>query len=379
MLLVCSVPMHANMASPWQAGDIVGEPSAALDSLAVLREDLRIDLRPLARFDNATVEATYRIQNLGRARRTQLVFIAAGMAMHGDTVVEVLLDGVPMSFVLLDSVMLPGAWQVPDTTPGFDGNEPVRFQAKVRLSAGQYVHAAYSGMPAAIAFTLDFTNGVHTVRIRYRATATQNSTVHPIKIWQLPYVLAPARQWARFDSLYAVVLLPAGWQAAVSPGMARAGDSLAGAWKGVPADVMMIGVRRVPPSASELWWAENGPLIGAGVVGAILCLVVAIWSGRKGLTKRFVGFRAAGISIAMGLVCIVLMIVGETIHSSLAAELLGNQVATGYNYGASIAFVVMVLPITGLAATAITAVAFGLARFRGQRAIAARTKAGLSA
>ncbi len=84
LLLVCVVLVaaalpgraRANAGSPHEEGDPTGEPSGALAGMAVERETLTIDLRPLAAAAPAWIEAAYQIRNDGAARTVDLVFVA---------------------------------------------------------------------------------------------------------------------------------------------------------------------------------------------------------------------------------------------------------------------------------------------------------------
>jgi hypothetical protein len=59
-------------------------------------------------------------------------------------------------------------------------------------------------------------------------------------IWQVAYVLAPARQWESFGDLSVSVALPAGWRARSIPDLTRQGDSLRAHFVGLPANAMTI-------------------------------------------------------------------------------------------------------------------------------------------
>src|SRR5262245_25314373 len=63
----------ANMA-PQYRGDLVGEPSG-VKAVAITREDLTIDLRPLAHLRPVQVRAVYHLYNSGPKRRLHLLFV----------------------------------------------------------------------------------------------------------------------------------------------------------------------------------------------------------------------------------------------------------------------------------------------------------------
>ncbi|HEX8959863.1 MAG TPA: hypothetical protein VF770_08575, partial [Solirubrobacterales bacterium] len=90
----------ANMAPPWLPGDVVGEPRGGARSVAIEREALAIDLRPLAAGDPAQVTATYHVRNDGPAQDLSLLFVATGLAGQGRA---------PSTSVTLDGVAVPSA------------------------------------------------------------------------------------------------------------------------------------------------------------------------------------------------------------------------------------------------------------------------------
>ncbi len=71
----------ANVGPPSSGGYIIGEPVGIKD-VAITRETLTIDLRPLAANGLTRVEAVYHLHNRGEEKRLDLVFAggAAGMA-----------------------------------------------------------------------------------------------------------------------------------------------------------------------------------------------------------------------------------------------------------------------------------------------------------
>jgi hypothetical protein len=253
--LVCLVPApaSANMANPVQTGDPVGEPSGDLKAIAIAREDLRLDLRPLAADQPALIDATYQVRNAGGTTPTDLLFVAPALAETG---AGVWLDGSALAFQRTRPATLPPSWQPPATTPGIAGAD-LRYQTP---TAG------------ALRFAITLPPGDHQIRVHYSARATAYSDGSPTRYWQIGYVLAPARQWASFGQLAVSVNLPPGWLAASRPVLTRSGDDLAGAFDGVPADALALTVQSPPPRIEQ-----RGPQIAVG--GFLAAILIGMLGG----------------------------------------------------------------------------------------------------
>src|SRR4051812_10128664 len=82
-LLCVPPPVSANMASPQQAGQSVGE-TPGTKAIAIEHELLDIDLRPLSESKPVVVEATYRLRNDAAEQALDLIFVAAALT-EGDS------------------------------------------------------------------------------------------------------------------------------------------------------------------------------------------------------------------------------------------------------------------------------------------------------
>ena len=268
VLLVGTLAMPAvalaDMGPPWLPGDVVGEPRGGTKAIAIVREDLAIDLRPLATGKAAQVTATYHVQNDGPAQSLGLVFLATSLANKGEAPpAEVTLDGVAVPSAATTQEVLPDTWQPPETTPSLGGGPDLYYETS-------------SGHNHALAFAL--APGAHAVRVTYPAVATAYSGDSPVRYWQLGYVLAPARDWASFGGLDVKVDLPAGWSAATRPALARSGDALAGSFETVPADALAITTQApVPVSVNVLPAAWGGGALACVLIGAL----VGRWLGHR--------------------------------------------------------------------------------------------------
>lgn len=330
LLLLCAlVPAGAaaNMANPVEPGDRVGEPSGDLRSIAITRERLSIDLRPVAERRPARVEAVYRVNNTAGPRRLSLVFVANALT-EGER--GIWLDGraVPYQAAAAAPGELPESWRAPQTTPGIGGGEPLEYEVEGEGS---------------LRFSLDLPPGPHEIRVVYPATPTAHSAGDPTIVWQLGYVLAPARQWASFGGLDVEVWLPEGWSAESSPGLRREGDRLVGAWDRVPADALSLAAQAPGPS---------GGLRYAGIaLAGLLGLLAFRWLG--GRAGAWLGRRnrrplwALPVSILLGCLWAVLCMVGVLSVPGMVKDAAGEQAAWTYGYGVAFSGIVL-LPLLSL-------------------------------
>ncbi|HEX8361226.1 MAG TPA: hypothetical protein VF613_14020 [Longimicrobium sp.] len=275
LLATVPVAVWANMAeppepAPVRAGDVLGEPAGGLRDVFVEHERLNVDLRPLAKAKPAVVEATYRTRNDGAPRTLDLLFVADGLRGAG----EVWLDGRPVASRRVTPGPLPASWRAPATTPAPGRGEALEYQAK---------HAG------ALAFQLPLPAGRHEIRVRYPAQASVFQTSGLMPVWQLGYVLAPAREWGGFGRLDVRVEVPKGWGAAATPALRHEGGALVGSWRGIPADALALSVQEPEPRSG---W-RYGVWLAFCAVGLWLC----VRGGR--LAGEALGRRGRGAAWAL--------------------------------------------------------------------------------
>ena len=319
------------MAAPWQPGDAVGEPSAELAGVFIEREELRLDLRGLTDGSIATVEATYHLRNDGADRTIELVFVAPDLDGSAPGSTQVTVDGVSVEHEVGRGDELP--WQPPTTTPGIDGRR-VTYLTEVR---GQ------------LEFSAPIPAGRHELSVRYPVRPGINSTAGPTRLWQVGYVLSPARQWPGFGTLDVVVDLPPGWSAASEPPLERRGDTLVGSFAGVPADTLGVTAQAPAPPIGLLQL-----LVFVGVIG--LGFVIAWWAG-KALRLKGRGARwLLPVSVLYGFIAPVVITVAAFFISDMVPA---GQRATGYDPGPFLAFLsaplVLIVVIVGMQVVAVVA------------------------
>jgi hypothetical protein len=321
-LLSLSVPpARANIGERWW-GRHASEPLGGLRAVEVVRERLRIDLRPLARAEPAGVEATYRLRNRGPAQRLDLVFIAGGDEVDD---FEVRLGGrtlpcrqLPASEVAARWWELPEVWKPPTRMPGFERDEA--FANRSEPGEGLTM----------VSFAVEVPAGLSELRASYRVRPAGADERRPTATWQLPYVLAPARDWGGFGGLEVEVLVPEGWECVSSPGLRRDGDFLHGQFDSLPADALLVSTRApVGPNFYRSIYLAVGLYVVAVLGGGALCWAAGCLLGyaARGSRNRFRTVVCLGLAGFAGLAWAALMLLVERLCWSLVRGALGGQEA----------------------------------------------------
>jgi hypothetical protein len=346
LALAAALPaaLRANMAeepepAPVRPGDELGEPAGGLRSVVVEHERLRIDLRPLARGRPATVEATYRTRNDGARRALRLLFVADGLGGEA----RVWLDGRPVPSRPAQPGPLPARWRAPATTPALDSGDALEYQAR---------HAG------ALAFQLDLAPGRHEIRVRYPAEAAAYQTRELMPVWQLGYVLAPARDWGGFGELDVRVEVPRGWDAASEPALRRDGDALVGRWRGIPADALALSARAPEPSSA---WRYGAWLAGCalGLWGCIaIGGVVGRSLGRRGRSAWWALPASCAVAMVWTFAAALFLLVIPGMIAEAAGPHANRYVANrmSYSTGWLLILVIPLLTLIGTSATQIAAI-----------------------
>lgn len=357
LLAIIPVALWANMAeppepAPVRAGDVLGEPAGGLRSVFVEHERLAIDLRPLAKGRNAVVEATYRTRNDGGARTLQLLFVADGLRGAG----EVWLDGRAVPSRRVAPGPLPASWRAPYETPALDSGT-LAYEAR---------HAG------ALAFQIPLAAGRHEIRVRYPAQASVFQTSELMPVWQLGYVLGPAREWGGFGRLDVRVELPRGWSAAATPALRREGNALIGSWRGIPADALALSAQAPAPGAGWRYglWAAFCAL------GLWPCVRGGRWAGaalgRQGHGAAWALPVTAALAVVWTLAAMLTLLAIPSWIAAAAGPFANRYVISGMSYSSGMGLILVVpfFPLIGTIAGQIGAV-------RGRRAaVPPRTESG---
>jgi hypothetical protein len=268
--LVCCTIASATSANfaPRFLGDVASE-AWGIKEVAIVHEQLAIDLRPVVRADLARVDVTYELINSGASKHLDLLFVSGEVGLSE---FEARLDGKPMQIRVLPSdeaaqlwKRAPASWRPPDKSPGLERDE------------AYYAFRNYGREKDLVEISLELPSGASTLTVHYLAHAcgtAERATV----TWQFPYVLAPAREWGGFGRLDVVVYLPSGWEARSTPALTREADTLRGNFEGVPADALLIATGA--PVPTEYGWAVRFSValwIVLLVGGPLMCW----WAGRR--------------------------------------------------------------------------------------------------
>jgi hypothetical protein len=337
----------ANVGPPSSGGQLVAEPMGVAE-IAIVRETLVIDLRPLAEDGPVSVEAVYQLQNPKHEQTIDLFFASGAVGVRG---FAVLFDGQPVASEPAPDAAIPESWQPPAETPGIHGRN-LDYLSHRRQDVTPY------------AFELTIPSGGHELRVHYTADATRYHVGEPTVVRQFAYTLAPAASWQSFGGLDLTAQVPKGWLVAVTPDVHRDGDMFTASFENLPAASLAFTLQAaVPPAYWGVRWGSLG-LFALGVVGGgPLCWRVGATLGRRHwLTSR--DTRGGPIwpqSIGIGVLW-ALLVAGLGIMAIFAADLvLPSSQVSRYGYGQALAvfgLLLLMVPIVtiGFAVTQIAAV-----------------------
>lgn len=302
---------HANASQPVFPGDPTGEPRG-VHGIAIADEHLTIDLRSLPDTERARVTATYRLANAGDAQQLSLVFTTGVRAVQD---FAVSLDGRAIAGAGLATGPLPQAWQAPATTPGLDGGAARPYELESAVAE---------------AFAVTVPAGTHELTVRYAAQATLDVRPDdsPTKIYQLAYVLAPARTWDSFGGLDLTIEAPAGWRIAVTPALPRTGDTLQAHFPTLPADAIAI---TATASVGALY-----PALRVGAPALALLVVLggggALWrrGARRGRADRSAGATLGGFGWAVAVLATGLLVADRGDLAVSARDAVRNGYERGF-------------------------------------------------
>ncbi|MCA9792125.1 MAG: hypothetical protein KC910_10035 [Candidatus Eremiobacteraeota bacterium] len=274
LLLLCLVlPAAANMASPWQRGDAVGEPVGALADLHVRHERLTLDLTSLSqRNGRAHITAVYEIENTAGPKSPELLFVSLALDKC-----QVSLDGQPLQAERVEVNEAPPNWSPPERVPSLDG---------------ETTNSVYEDGLGGLRFRPQLTPGKHQLEVSYECLpGAYHPTDRVYREHQLVYLLSPAKAWASFGTLEIAVSLPAGFEQTSNLKLERQGDQLTGKFEGLPADYLALTVGKLGSDPTPVYrWV-------GGLLGLALAILVA---GPRPLLALLTGCIFTGVGVASG-------------------------------------------------------------------------------
>lgn len=255
----------------FRAGAGFDEPPSM--PLAVERESLVLDLRPLENEAPAVVTAEYQLRNdawggpaFGDmqgpvAARAWVLFVAPGMLDA-----EARLDERELFVAPVAACGLQPEWRPPSEVPAPDGG-----MLASRPAATPRARWCGAGRRAveALRFHLVVPPGTHVLRVRYRVEPGRAAGGHRT----LAYVFGRPERWAGFGAVEVEVRLPPFWRAAGSLPLRRDGNRLVSTFEGLPAAALGLAVR--PPDEPWSPWERRLPWFAAAA-GLVLLLGLGI-------------------------------------------------------------------------------------------------------
>jgi hypothetical protein len=228
-LLICLFPSarcEGNLSGPWKPGQLLVDVEGVKD-VAILRETLRIDLRPLEHGRPIRITATYVVEHVGPARDLPLMFITGADSIRS---IACRWNDQRLAFTTKQVVSMPASWEPPETTPGFVPEEQLLYSRRITDTQHEW-----------ILFTAPLQPGRQTIEVSYEVEAGEYySPYHTAKYWQTAYILSPAKTWKSFGGLDLEVLAPMNWQVRCNLPLVNEGERWTARFASLPADFITL-------------------------------------------------------------------------------------------------------------------------------------------
>jgi hypothetical protein len=249
VVLMCCAPAGANVGEPPSIPGSFNAEVRGAKSVDVERETLRFDLRPLQESNEVGVGVTYVLHNPEGAKTLDLMFVGGHKVADA---ISIFLDGQPLAEQATPSEEVPDEWR------------PAQGKKKsLDVLAGWK-------------FRLDLPPGKHTLELRYRALASYRRDDNPTRLWNLRYLLAPAKSWKSFGALDLELDCPDGWDVVCSLPVTRHGNTLVGAYQGLPAEELTIRANLRVDTFAARFSALMTALFAVASLGLLACCGIAI-------------------------------------------------------------------------------------------------------
>ncbi len=314
VLLSLMIPraVNANMAKPWQEGELVGEPTGDFRNLGIVWEKLNFDLRPLKDLGESTVTAIYQIRNDGEEIPVELLFVSPGIKTGNIT-----LDGKTIAGETVTNPKLPPTWRSPSQVPKSGG--------------GSIFYFASESSNSALKFKPTIPPGEHQIQVKY-VVIPSSYDYSTYKDYQVVYILAPAKNWAFFKRLEIEIKIPEKWKVATSLPMKSTGNILKATFNKIPADNLAIA------TTPHIPWYVSSIISLTPVVFYIGGLIAARWIGEATTRKTdelkvrlLIGLLVA---IPLGIVAFLTLAIMGLYLGDIFSNLLLQKIHLGKTYGA---------------------------------------------
>jgi hypothetical protein len=226
VLFMPSSPCFANLSGPWKPGQLLVDVEGVKE-IAIIREKLGIDLRPLKDGGMIKISATYLIDHPHSPKDLPLTFITGVESVKE---VKCTLNGIPLAFNTTQVMLMPDSWKPPDNTPGFVPEEKLLYSRNISDTQHEW-----------ILFIVPLQTGRQTIEVTYEVEAgAYYSERYSAKFWQTAYILAPARTWKSFGGLDIEVLAPENWQVKGNLPLMNQGQRWWASFDSLPADFIAL-------------------------------------------------------------------------------------------------------------------------------------------
>lgn len=237
VLFLPSAKCLGNLSGPWHPGQLLLDVEGVKD-IAIVREKLQIDLRPLEQRDLIKITATYVIDHRLPPKDLPLTFITGVDSVKG---VHCRHNGKPLSFTTRQVVNMPANWKPPGETPGFVPDEQLLNSRNITDTQHEW-----------ILFTVPLQTGQQVIEVSYEVEAgAYYSLYYTARYWQTAYILAPARTWKSFGKLEVEVLAPDNWQVKSNLPLVQQGHLWTASFDGLPADFITLTTHH--PMGRRAW------------------------------------------------------------------------------------------------------------------------------
>lgn len=243
VLFILPIPYSScfgNLSGPWKGGQLIVDVQGVKE-ITIVRESLRIDLRPLEQGRWIIITATYQIDHPLPPRDLPITFITGANAVQG---IRCSLNGKVLAYTTRQVEAMPESWKPPAATPGFVPEEQLLYSQSLTDTQHQWIQ-----------FTVPLQTGKQSIEVTYEVEAgAYYSQYHTARYWQTAYILAPARTWKSFGGLDLEVLAPENWQVKSNLGLMNQGQSWTASFDCLPADFIALTTQH--PQGKRLFTFE---------------------------------------------------------------------------------------------------------------------------
>lgn len=171
----------------------------------------------------------YQLQNNGEQATANLVFISPGIVRG-----KIFFDGTLVRSGKAQEILIPSSYAPPSASP------PLSEQDKAYPIHYTITENRSSGFP----FQITISAGKHELKVSYDAEMASSGAAGPVIIYQIGYVLSPAKNWQSFGNLVIRIIFPDEWEISASLPLQKTKNMAIATFEGLPADTFAISFRK---------------------------------------------------------------------------------------------------------------------------------------